>query len=116
MGSELTQFKPGDEWKGNANGRPKGSLSLTTLIKQALQGNRLGQLETPDGRSIAEHFADHVIGQAMNGNGALMKEVMDRVDGRIPDAKAELNRTTDIVAEAQRRAKERRESLKRSTP
>jgi hypothetical protein len=115
MGNELTQFKPGDEWKGNANGRPKGSLSLTTLIKQALQSNRLGQLETPDGRTIAEHFAEHVIGQAMKGNAAFMKEVMDRVDGKIPDAEPNRVDPREIVAEAQRRAKERKQSTKRPT-
>jgi hypothetical protein len=33
------QFKSGDEWTGNANGRPKGTFSLKTLIIKRLQEN-----------------------------------------------------------------------------
>lgn len=32
-----TKFKPGELWKGNAKGRPKGSKSLKTYVKEMLE-------------------------------------------------------------------------------
>lgn len=32
-----TKFKAGELWKGNKNGRPKGSKSLKTYVKEMLQ-------------------------------------------------------------------------------
>lgn len=34
---EDTKFKPGELWTGNKNGRPKGSKSLKTYVKEMLQ-------------------------------------------------------------------------------
>jgi hypothetical protein len=70
---------------GNPNGRPKGSVSLTTLIRRALDGSKLGAESTPDGRTVAEWLVDNMISHAMKGNAACMKEIMDRVEGKIPD-------------------------------
>ena len=36
-----------------------------------------------DGRSIAEHFAECMVGHAMKGNAPYMKEVVDRIEGKI---------------------------------
>jgi hypothetical protein len=85
MSRELTQFKPGADWNGNPNGRPKGSAPMTTLIRRALDGNKLGAESTPDGRTVAEWLVDNMISHAMKGNAACMKEIMDRVEGKIPD-------------------------------
>lgn len=32
-----TPFKSGDEWKGNKNGRPKGSRNLTKVFEEAME-------------------------------------------------------------------------------
>jgi hypothetical protein len=85
MSQELTQFKPGAEWNGDRAGRPKGSVSLTTLIRRALDGSKLGAEPTPDGRTVAEWLVDNMISHAMKGNAACIKEVMERIDGKIPD-------------------------------
>jgi Family of unknown function (DUF5681) len=85
MDNELTRFKPGAEWNGNRAGRPKGRVSLTTLIRRALDGSRLGAEHTPDGRTVAEWLVDNMISHAMKGNAACMKEIMDRVEGKMPD-------------------------------
>jgi hypothetical protein len=69
---------------GNPNGRPKGSVSLTTLIRRALDGSKLGAEPTPDGRTVAEWLVDNMISHAMKGNAACMKEIMDRIEGKIP--------------------------------
>jgi hypothetical protein len=84
MSRELTQFKPGAEWNGNPNGRPKGSMSLTTLIRRALDNDRLGAEPPPDGKTVAEWLVDNMISHAMKGN-TCITEIMDRIDGKSPD-------------------------------
>lgn len=37
MSKEATQFKSGEEWTGNANGRPKGSISLKDKVRNFLE-------------------------------------------------------------------------------
>jgi hypothetical protein len=85
MSRELTQFKPGTEWNGNRAGRPKGSVSLTTLLKKALEEKRCADVDNPGGRTSAQCLVEAMIIQAVKGNAAFMREIFDRVDGRIPD-------------------------------
>lgn len=75
-----TRFQPG--WKGGP-GRPKGSRSIVTLIKQALESDQLKGNATPDGRSVAQWFAECLISNAMAGNAAAINQVMDRVEGKV---------------------------------
>ena len=62
------------------NGRPKGSLSLTKEIKKILES-----VEENSKKQVAELFATAVLKQAMKGNPACLKEVFERVDGKVPD-------------------------------
>lgn len=49
MAQEDTQFKPGKDWKGNADGRPKGK-TIKELVREWLE-------EHPDDmKSFVEHF------------------------------------------------------------
>jgi hypothetical protein len=103
----LVPFKPGDEWKGNRNGRPRGSVSLTKIVREALAGDELAGKKTPDGRSVAEWLMDHAIRHAMNGNAAYFKEIMDRNDGKTPDVEQKADVSMEVIAEmedADRRA------------
>jgi len=82
VGRELTQFKPG--WAGGP-GRPKGSVSLKTLLKQALEKTSLGDQPCPNGRNVAETFVEAVLIHAVAGNPSYMKEVWERVEGKVKE-------------------------------
>lgn len=88
MGRELTQFKSGAEWRGNAKGRPKGTghVCLTTLLKRALADVQCGDNPNPGGRTSGECLVEAAIIHAVRGNAAYFKEIFDRNDGKTPDA------------------------------
>ncbi len=67
------RFKKGQS--GNPSGRPKGSVSLITRLKQMLH-------DTP---KQGEAFIRDLIQQARAGNAPYMREIMDRLEGKIPD-------------------------------
>lgn len=76
--SELYQEKPGGKFKkGNpGGGKPKGTLSLVTLIKQRLE--QVG----PDGqRTIAEHFVDNLLQDALGLDTQSRKLLMQYIEG-----------------------------------
>ncbi len=94
-----TRFQPG--W-GGGPGRPKGSGArpIVALIREALEGNILKGNTTPDGRSVAEWFADCLISNAMQGNAAAINQVMDRVEGKVtadPSAEAGSGAVFEII-------------------
>jgi hypothetical protein len=70
-------WQPGQS--GNANGRKKG---LVTLLREVLEQTELHGVKTPDGRTVAEHLAEAIIGHAMKGNAAYMVQVLDRLEGK----------------------------------
>lgn len=61
-------------------GRKKG---LVTLIKEALEGDSLQGVKTPDKRTIAEHYAELIIAHGMRGNAPYMTQTMDRLYGKV---------------------------------
>lgn len=71
---------------GNSRGRPKGR-SLTGILREILDGQELGGAAIPGDRTVADVFVEAVLGHAMRGgNAALIKEVFDRIDGKVPKA------------------------------
>ena len=66
-------------------GRPKGSLSLTNEIKKVLEG-----VDEASQKTILELLAIAAAKQAMKGNSAYFKEIIERVDGKVTD-KTELS-------------------------
>ena len=68
------------EYQPKKKGRPKGSVSLTNEIKKVLES-----VDENSQKSVAELFATAVLKQAMKGNPACLKEVMERVDGKVTD-------------------------------
>lgn len=65
-------FQPGES--GNPGGRPKGSVSITTEIRNILRDN-------PDKR---KQLAQSLVDLAAEGNAAAIREVMTRHDGPVP--------------------------------
>lgn len=78
------KFKPGQS--GNPNGRPKGSLSLTTIIRQKLEeGDRAARLAERLVK-IAESGEDrHAL--------TAIEQILDRLEGK-PIAKVEQTNIT----------------------
>ena len=115
MSRELTQFKPGADWNGNQSGRPKGSVSLTTLLKRALEQTKCADVDNPGGRTSGECVVEAMIIHAVKGNAAFMREIFDRVDGKIPDpSPPEPPVTMEAVAKRLREIK--KSNAKRMTP
>jgi len=74
------QFKPGQS--GNPAGKPKGTFTLTAILRE--------QLEKDNGKLAKELIAD-AIAKSREGNGAIFKIIYDRMDGV---QKAELDLTS----------------------
>lgn len=78
------EFKKGVS--GNPNGRPKGSLSLSTILRVVLESEHkrkdknTGEVITKIGSAWV---AESLFKKATNGDVAAIREVFDRVDGKV---------------------------------
>lgn len=70
---------------GNPSGRPKGALSITTKIRKLL--------ETDEGESVARAFVKY----AKAGKFPFAKEIIDRIDGKLPDTQQHEGELTIVV-------------------
>ena len=61
-------------------GRPKGPLSLVNEIKKVLEG-----VDESSKKSILELMAIAAAKQAIKGNSAYFKEIIERLDGKVTD-------------------------------
>ena len=79
----LKPFQEGYDPRRNTNGRPKGSKNWRTLLMRAL-----GKKIVIDGRKIRidELMVERIVRMASKGNLRAAKIVIDRVDGRVPEA------------------------------
>jgi hypothetical protein len=68
------RWKPGQS--GNPKGRPPRWLCLTSLV--------LDKLEANNGEK-AKELAEAAIKQAIDGNSSALKEIWERIDGKVPD-------------------------------
>lgn len=87
-----TRFKPGQS--GNPAGAKKGARSFTALIREALTKSEIrgvtkdGQKVVkalPDGITLADLIADVILTRAVKGDFRFVKEVWDRMEGKVPD-------------------------------
>lgn len=77
-------WKPGQS--GNPKGRPKGRR-LTDILREALDSQEIGGVPIEGGERVADVFVRAVLGHAVqSGNASIIKEIFDRIDGRVPKA------------------------------
>ena len=74
----LKQFS--SEYQPERNGRPKGSVSLTSEIRKVLDG-----VDESSKKTIRELLAIAAAKQAIKGNAAYFKEIIERLDGKVTD-------------------------------
>jgi hypothetical protein len=88
-------------WKKGQSGNPKGRTpykgSLTELIRAALRQTHLCGKDLPDGLTAAHILAETMIQHAIKGQAPYMKEVMDRNDGKLPDAQPDKSRDEELA-------------------
>jgi hypothetical protein len=72
--SERQPGRNGGELRVGGPGRPKGSVSITNELKKVL---------AEDGN--AEKVARAIVLHAAKGNGAAIKHILERVDGKLAD-------------------------------
>jgi hypothetical protein len=84
----LIPFKPGES--GNLNGRPKGSLSFTTLYKKAIENIAKSKGVTPEDFEV--QLVTQAITKGFNGDRSFYADTMDRVHGKAPQS---IDHTTD---------------------
>jgi hypothetical protein len=78
------QFKPGQS--GNPKGRPKGR-TLTDLMSALLDAHELCGEPTPGGRTVGQVLVESWVSHAVKrGDAALIREILDRVEGKIVPA------------------------------
>lgn len=74
--SPTTRFKKGVS--GNPNGKPPGTLSMTNKIKEFLL--EMGK----DGETHGDKLKRAIVLRAITKSDVLAKEILDRVDGKVP--------------------------------
>lgn len=98
-------FKKGKS--GNPSGRPLGSFSLVAMLKNKLQ-EHAKDMGRDEKETYAHVLVEKVINLAINGDTALIKDLINRVDG-MPQQKLDhtsdgkpiaiLGGTTNVISE-----------------
>ena len=81
-----TQFEQGQS--GNPDGRPKGSVSITTRIKKLLEMEldvKDPVTTKPCKKTVSEIIGLKLAKEAMTGNIKAIKIILDRVEGKVSD-------------------------------
>jgi hypothetical protein len=79
---EFGRFVPG--CCPNPTGRPKGSRSLTAILRKILE-QRVNPRDPDDLRTRGELLMDVAVQHAAEGNASFFKELIERMDGKVPD-------------------------------
>ena len=85
MAKEDTQFKPGQS--GNPGGRPKKDWTWSGLLEQIAN-----EVEPKSGKPFKELVSRRLWVDAVNGNLAAVKEILNRMEG-LPMQKQEISGT-----------------------
>ena len=95
------QFKPGES--GNPNGRPKGAISITAMVKERLKEVYPGR-DNAEKKTYAQKIIDAIFDNAIKNNDSrTIKDVWAYIDGQpkatldIGADKESLSELTDIL-------------------
>jgi hypothetical protein len=91
--SELYQESYGGKFKKGNPGKPKGSLSLTGILKKKLE-----DLKTTEGRQVAEQLMENIIQDALEHNDRMRELIWNYVDGK-PKQSLEISEVDGINSE-----------------
>jgi len=87
-------WKPGQVT--NPKGRPRGSVSLTSILKKTLK-----EVATKEGHTYAEVLVRATVQNAVKGNGQALKLCWDRIDGILqpaePDTEAAVTKVGELL-------------------
>jgi hypothetical protein len=86
FGSKLKQWKPGQS--GNPKGRPPKLISITSQLKE-----HLCEIDEATEKTKAEIIVEKLIDLALAGNLEAIKEIMNRVDGKVVERHEIENKT-----------------------
>ena len=85
-------FQPGQSgtpenvWKKGQSGNPKGKMpSITRVIREYLKKKTVNGKPLPDGKTIEDALGEMFVREALKGKFAFAKELIDRIDGKVPD-------------------------------
>lgn len=81
--SPATRFKPG---QAPGPGRPRGSVSITSRLRAQLERETRDKAGNPTGRQVADVLASVLLDRALKGDLRAAREVVLRIDGRVPVA------------------------------
>jgi hypothetical protein len=78
----LTPFPPGQS--GNPNGKPKGAVHLTSLLRKYI--NQEAEFKTPSGdkkkASLGEGIMVKLVNKALKGDIPAIRTIYDRIEGK----------------------------------
>ena len=79
---DLGRYVPGSS--GNPSGKPPGTRSLTAILRRLLD-SRLDPNDPDNLRTNGEEMIHAAIHHAHCGNSSFFKEILERMDGKIPE-------------------------------
>lgn len=79
-GNLATAWKPGQS--GNPKGRPKGAVNITNVLRRKLAEPCAND---KDKRPWADVLVDFLLTSFMAGNSTAIREVLERIDGKVPN-------------------------------
>jgi hypothetical protein len=80
---------PHRRWKRGESGNPKGGgpgklKSIVEEIRRKLDARTLEGKKLPRNMTVLDALVEAILKYALKGNAVLLKEIIDRVDGRLP--------------------------------
>ncbi len=93
-----TQFKPGN--RANPGGRPRGR-SITARLRDLLEKGEINGKPIKGGKQVADLVAETILKHALAGDLGFMRLLLERNDGRVPEATGDSDEATVAAIDAE---------------